>query len=66
MIASLSLFWFLPGGVAWMDAMCMFLIGFSIFGPQMLIGISAAELSTKKLLLLQQVLQDSLLTGALL
>jgi OPA family sugar phosphate sensor protein UhpC-like MFS transporter len=47
-IGSITLFWFLPGGFAWMDAMSMFLIGFTIFGPQMLIGISAAELSHKK------------------
>lgn len=47
-VASLSAFWFVPQGYAGLDSMAMFFIGFSIFGPQMLIGVAAAELSHKK------------------
>ncbi len=37
-----------PGGLLIVDFMYVFLIGFFIFGPQMLIGVAAAELSHKK------------------
>ncbi len=40
--------WKVPGGVLLIDTFFIFMIGFSIFGPQMLIGIAAAELSHKK------------------
>jgi MFS transporter, OPA family, sugar phosphate sensor protein UhpC len=50
MFISIGLFWFAPTGEAflWVDAACMFMVGFSIFGPQMLIGVCAAEFSHKK------------------
>ena len=35
-------------GYLWLDSMAIFLIGFTVFGPQMLIGVAAAELSHKK------------------
>lgn len=41
-------FWFVPVGYAILDSVCLFCIGFSIFGPQMMIGLAAAELSHKK------------------
>lgn len=47
-IFSLGLFWLVPAGYSILDSAAMFLLGFSIFGPQMLIGVSAAELSHKK------------------
>lgn len=46
-LASVLIFWLVPGG-SYMDSISMFLIGFFIFGPQMLIGVAAAELSHKK------------------
>jgi OPA family sugar phosphate sensor protein UhpC-like MFS transporter len=48
MLISLTLFWQVPAGYPWLDSLAMFLTGFSIFGPQMLIGMAAAELSHKK------------------
>jgi OPA family sugar phosphate sensor protein UhpC-like MFS transporter len=42
------LFWYLPGGHAWFDSFLLFLIGFTVFGPQMLIGVAAVEFSHKK------------------
>ena len=48
MLLSITAFWFVPPGFPWLDAFAMFMIGFSVFGPQMLIGMSAAELSHKK------------------
>lgn len=40
--------WFSPVSAELLDTIWMFLIGFFIFGPQMLIGMAAAELSHKK------------------
>ena len=37
-----------PAGMLFFDYALMFLVGFLIFGPQMLIGMTAAELSHKK------------------
>ncbi len=37
-----------PAGMLYLDYACMFAVGFFIFGPQMLIGMAAAELSHKK------------------
>ncbi len=49
LLVTLSLvgFWISPANMI-LDGFWMFLIGFLIFGPQMLIGIAAAELSHKK------------------
>jgi len=47
-IGAIAAFWFLPPGHIVIDYFLVFLIGFLIFGPQMLIGIAAAELSHKK------------------
>ncbi len=41
-------FWRLPGVSSFLDSLFLSIIGFFIFGPQMLIGIAAAELSSKK------------------
>ncbi len=48
MLVSIGLFWAIPAGYIVVDSIVMFLIGFSIFGPQMMIGLAAAELSHKK------------------
>ncbi len=37
-----------PAGMIYLDYLLMFTVGFFIFGPQMLIGMAAAELSHKK------------------
>lgn len=42
------LFWNTPGNLPLVDSILIFLIGLLIFGPQMLIGVAAAELSHKK------------------
>jgi OPA family sugar phosphate sensor protein UhpC-like MFS transporter len=47
-LASLVAFWFIPPGFPLLDSIAMFALGFMIFGPQMLIGVAAAELSHKK------------------
>lgn len=42
------LFYVIPEGFAFLDSIALFLIGLFVFGPQMLIGVAAAELSHKK------------------
>jgi OPA family sugar phosphate sensor protein UhpC-like MFS transporter len=48
MFISIGVFWLIPQGYIWVDSIVMFCIGFTIFGPQMMIGLAAAELSHKK------------------
>lgn len=48
MIASIVCLWQFPDVTAWADTAILFMIGFFLFGPQMLIGLAAAELSHKK------------------
>jgi OPA family sugar phosphate sensor protein UhpC-like MFS transporter len=40
--------YFVPAGLLYLDYLLMFIVGFFIFGPQMLIGMAATELSHKK------------------
>ena len=47
-VAGVAALWFSPQGAVFIDSAILFGIGFFIFGPQMLIGIAAAELSHKK------------------
>ena len=47
-IVALGAFWMSPAGAPIIDSALMFMIGFLIFGPQMLIGMVAAELAGKK------------------
>lgn len=47
-IGTLVAFWLFPGSWPLLDSMFLFLIGFFVFGPQMLIGMAATELSHKK------------------
>jgi len=47
-VAAVAFFWYVPEGYTMLDSVAMYLIGFSIFGPQMLIGVAAAELAHKK------------------
>ena len=48
MFVTIGIFWFVPPGFPMMDSIMMFLVGFTIFGPQMMIGLAAAELTHKK------------------
>lgn len=45
---SISALWFIPQGHLIFDNIAMFVVGMSVFGPQMLIGVVAAEISHKK------------------
>ena len=47
-ILSLGAFWMVPQGWFLLDSAILFSLGFTVFGPQMLIGMAAAELSHKK------------------
>jgi OPA family sugar phosphate sensor protein UhpC-like MFS transporter len=46
-ILSAILFWNIPPGYPLLDAFSIFILGYTIFGPQMMIGIAAAEVSHK-------------------
>jgi len=48
MVVAVLALWFSSVPIIALDAALMFLIGFLVFGPQMLIGMAAAELSHKK------------------
>lgn len=48
MLISIGAFWMIPVGYQFLDSLSLFVIGFMIFGPQMMIGLVAAELSHKK------------------
>ena len=48
MLLAILTFWLVPDGYMWIDSCAMFAIGFAVFGPQMLIGVAAAELTHKK------------------
>lgn len=47
-LLSVLLFWKIPPGNPFLDSCMLFMLGFTIFGPQMLLGVAAAELSHKK------------------
>ena len=42
--AMLAAFYFTPSGVVWLQWITVFMIGFFLYGPQMLIGLCGAEL----------------------
>jgi OPA family sugar phosphate sensor protein UhpC-like MFS transporter len=48
MFISMLFLWYMPPLFPTIDYAMMFCIGFSVFGPQMMIGMAAAELSHKK------------------
>lgn len=48
MLLAIVGFWYVPPGYPYLDSLSIFAIGFMIFGPQMLIGVAAAELAHKK------------------
>lgn len=48
MCIAITAFWYIPEGYQWLDSAAMFTIGFCVFGPQMLIGVAAAELTHRR------------------
>lgn len=48
MLGALLVLWLVPNASLLVNSAAMFMIGFFLFGPQMLIGLAAAELSHKK------------------
>lgn len=48
MCVTVTIFWWVPPGYPLLDTAAVFLTGFMIFGPQMLIGIAAAESVPKR------------------
>jgi MFS transporter, OPA family, sugar phosphate sensor protein UhpC len=48
MLFAVVCLWLFPHASAWVDSTALFTIGFFLFGPQMMIGLAAAELSHKK------------------
>jgi len=47
MIVSFGSFFLLPGGYTYLEFGLLFFIGFAVYGPQMMIGLMAAEISPK-------------------
>jgi len=41
-------FWWVPPGHAVLDALALVAVGFLVYGPQMLVGVSAADFASKK------------------
>ena len=48
MLLAVVCLWLFPNASGWVDSVALFTIGFFLFGPQMMIGLAAAELSHKK------------------
>ncbi|MDO8643507.1 MAG: hypothetical protein Q7S00_00890, partial [bacterium] len=48
LIFFLFYFWKIPAGNAWMDAIALLAVGFLVYGPQMLVGVAAADFASKK------------------
>ena len=46
--AALLLFWRIPAGYAWADIAALFVAGFAVYGPQILVSVAAADFATKK------------------
>lgn len=48
MIVTVLAFWLIPEGYPLLDSVAIFMVGVCVFGPQMMIGLAAAELVHKK------------------
>ncbi len=48
LVAALIYFWTVPPGHDYLNAIAMVLVGFFVYGPQVLVGVAAADFSTKK------------------
>ncbi len=47
LIVAIVLFWRVPPGNPWLDTALLFVIGFAVYGPQMLVGVAAADFASK-------------------
>ncbi len=45
---ALAILWATPAGYVWADAVTLFLAGFLVYGPQVLVGIAATDFSSKR------------------
>lgn len=48
LVLFLFYFWWVPPGHPFLDAMALVAVGFLVYGPQMLVGVSAADFASKK------------------
>lgn len=48
MVASLFYFWFVPAGYDLLNTLAMTTVGFLVYGPQVLVGVAAADFASKK------------------
>lgn len=48
MLLAITLFWMIPHGYPLLDTAAVFVMGFCIYGPQMLIGVVAVEIAPKQ------------------
>src|SRR3989338_2328210 len=48
LIFFLFYFWKIPAGSQWLDAFALIAVGFLVYGPQMLVGVAAADFASKK------------------
>lgn len=48
LIVCLLYFWKIPAGNGWLDAAALVGVGFLVYGPQMLVGVAAADFASKK------------------
>lgn len=48
LVLALFYFWKVPKGHVFLDAMAMIAVGFMVYGPQVLVGVAAADFSSNK------------------
>lgn len=48
LIGAVLLFWWNPPDKPWIDALTLAAVGFLVYGPQMLVGVAAADIAGKK------------------
>ena len=48
LVGALFYFWYIPAGYIWLDASAMMAVGFMVYGPQVLVGVAAADFASKK------------------
>lgn len=48
LVACLIYFWYVPAGYDNLNAIAMFAVGFFVYGPQVLVGVAAADFASKK------------------
>lgn len=48
LVGCLIYFWYVPAGYDTLNALAMFAVGFFVYGPQVLVGVAAADFASKK------------------